>query len=115
MNIVRKTLIPMSVQKSISLLIFLPKENMYHLLIVKRLLKLQNVLMILVKKMDTKDRWLVVFLLNMQRLIEMLLKEISRNFVQMYPTTQNVLGIIMENLNLTVVNFLEMSLVMNHM
>ena len=51
----------------------------------------------------------------MQRLIVMLLQEISHNFVQINPTIQNVLGIIMENLNLILVNFLEMSLVMNHM
>ena len=56
MNTVRKTQIYTSVQKSTSLLIFLLKENIQHLLIAKRLLKLQNVLMILVNKMDTKDR-----------------------------------------------------------
>ena len=55
MNIVKKTQICMSAQKIISLLIFLLMETTKHQLIVQRLLKPQNVLMILVKKTDTKD------------------------------------------------------------
>ena len=56
MNIVKKTQICMSAQKIISLLIFLLMETTKHQLIVQRLLKPQNVPMILVKKTDTKDR-----------------------------------------------------------